>query len=81
MFEKGVELVYLPPYSPDLNPIEEFFAEINPSSSEIGNCMSKTLVKAFVISWFRYREPEIAVEIALAGAIASLVAFQQWGFY
>lgn len=24
----GVKLVYLPPYSPDLNPIEEFFAEL-----------------------------------------------------
>lgn len=26
--EKGVKLVYLPPYSPDLNPIEEFFSEL-----------------------------------------------------
>lgn len=26
--QKGVILVYLPPYSPDLNPIEEFFAEL-----------------------------------------------------
>jgi transposase len=26
--EKGVKLVYLPPYSPDLNPIEEFFAKL-----------------------------------------------------
>ncbi|EED11609.1 conserved hypothetical protein [Talaromyces stipitatus ATCC 10500] len=25
---EGVKLVYLPPYSPDLNPIEEFFAEL-----------------------------------------------------
>jgi transposase len=24
----GVKLVYLPPYSPDLNPTEEFFAEL-----------------------------------------------------
>lgn len=24
----GVRLVYLPPYSPDLNPIEEFLAEL-----------------------------------------------------
>lgn len=24
----GVKLVYLPPYSPDLNPIEEFFTEV-----------------------------------------------------
>lgn len=27
-FRAGVKLVYLPPYSPDLNPIEEFFAEL-----------------------------------------------------
>lgn len=26
--DSGVELVYLPPYSPDLNPIEEFFSEL-----------------------------------------------------
>lgn len=26
--EAGVVLMYLPPYSPDLNPIEEFFAEL-----------------------------------------------------
>lgn len=26
--EAGVKPVYLPPYSPDLNPIEEFFAEL-----------------------------------------------------
>jgi len=24
----GVKLLYLPPYSPDFNPIEEFFAEL-----------------------------------------------------
>jgi transposase len=27
-FDAGVKLVYLPPYSPDLNPIEEFSAEL-----------------------------------------------------
>jgi transposase len=26
--DKGVKLMYLPPYSPDLNPIEEFFTEL-----------------------------------------------------
>ena len=26
--DAGVKLVYLPPYSPDLNPIEEFFSEL-----------------------------------------------------
>lgn len=27
-YNAGVKLLYLPPYSPDLNPIEEFFAEL-----------------------------------------------------
>jgi len=27
-YNTGVKLVYLPPYSPYLNPIEEFFAEL-----------------------------------------------------
>src|SRR6202021_2160860 len=27
-YDAGVKLVYLPPYSPDFNPIEEFFAEL-----------------------------------------------------
>jgi transposase len=37
----GVKLVYLPPYSPNLNPIEEFFAEL----------------KAFIKrSWHNYEE-------------------------
>ena len=26
--DAGVKLIYLPPYSPDFNPIEEFFAEL-----------------------------------------------------
>ncbi len=26
--ERGCELIYLPPYSPDLNPIEEAFAKL-----------------------------------------------------
>ncbi|KGO75647.1 hypothetical protein PITC_042500 [Penicillium italicum] len=26
--DAGVKLIYLSPYSPDLNPIEEFFAEL-----------------------------------------------------
>jgi transposase len=29
--DTGVELIYLQPYSPDLNPIEEFFAELKQS--------------------------------------------------
>lgn len=28
--EAGVQLIYLPPYSPDLNRIEEFFFDLKP---------------------------------------------------
>lgn len=27
-YKAGIKLIYLPPYSPDLNPIKEFFAEL-----------------------------------------------------
>jgi transposase len=27
-YNAGVKILYLPPYSPDLNPIEEYFAEL-----------------------------------------------------
>ena len=33
--ERGCELIYLPAYSPDLNPIEEAFAKINTSRSVV----------------------------------------------
>lgn len=39
--DAGVKLLYLPPYSPDLNPIEEFFAEL------------KSFIKR---DWIRYEE-------------------------
>jgi transposase len=39
--DASIKLVYLPPYSPNLNPIEEFFAEL----------------KAFIKqSWYNYEE-------------------------
>jgi transposase len=34
--EKGCELVYLPSYSPDLNPIEEAFAKVKHLLRKIG---------------------------------------------
>lgn len=43
--EAGVKLIYLPPYSPDLNPIEEFFAElrafIKKSWQNFENCLGQ----------------------------------------
>lgn len=40
-FDTGIKLVYLPPYSPDFNPIEEFFADL----------------KAFIKKrWYEYKD-------------------------
>lgn len=33
--DAGVVLLYLPPYSPDLNPIEEFFGELKRNIQEV----------------------------------------------
>jgi transposase len=37
----GVKLVYLPPYSPDLNPIKKFFAELKGLSDATGATLKK----------------------------------------
>ena len=34
--ERGCELVYLPPYSPDLNPIEEAFSKMKGILRKVG---------------------------------------------
>ena len=44
--ERGCELVYLPPYSPDLNPIEEAFAKIKHLLSEVSARSRGALVEA-----------------------------------
>jgi Transposase and inactivated derivatives len=46
--EAGVKLVYLPPYSPDLNPIEEFFAELKLSFGAIGSPTKMTRIKVLI---------------------------------
>ena len=38
----GVKLLYLPPYSPDLNPIEEFFAELKTFIKRNWQCYTDT---------------------------------------
>ena len=42
----GCELVYLPPYSPDLNPIEEAFAKIKALLRKAGSRTRETLLEA-----------------------------------
>ena len=39
--EDGVKLAYLPSYSPDLNPIEEFFAELKSFIKRNWSCYEK----------------------------------------
>jgi transposase len=43
---KGCELVYLPPYSPDLNPIEEAFSKVKDILRKIGARGKEALVEA-----------------------------------
>jgi hypothetical protein len=45
-----MKLMYLPPYSPDLKPIEEFFAELEALIIGMGCAMKITLNRAFIIS-------------------------------
>jgi transposase len=43
---KGCELLYLPPYSPDLNPIEEAFSKVKYILRKIGARTKEALVEA-----------------------------------
>ncbi|TPR10100.1 RNase H family protein [Aspergillus niger] len=61
--EKGVKLIFLPPYSPDLNPIEEFFAEL----------------KAFIRRhWYLYEEdPSQGFENYLAQLLGGIYSLEE----
>ena len=43
---RGCELIYLPPYSPDLNPIEEAFSKVKHLLRKIGARGKKSLIEA-----------------------------------
>jgi transposase len=43
---RGCELIYLPPYSPDLNPIEEALSKIKHILRKIGARTKETLIEA-----------------------------------
>jgi transposase len=45
-----VKLLYLPPYSPNLNPIEEFFAELKASSRSSGTSMKTIRIRTLACS-------------------------------
>jgi len=44
--ERGCELLFLPPYSPDLNPIEEAFSKVKGLLRRAGARTRKALVEA-----------------------------------
>jgi transposase len=44
--ERGCELMYLPPYSPDLNPIEEAFAKLKALLRRTGARTREALIEA-----------------------------------
>ena len=44
--ERGCELLYLPPYSPDLNPIEEAFSKIKGILRKVGARSRESLIEA-----------------------------------
>jgi hypothetical protein len=50
-YNAGVKLIYLPPYSPDLNPIEEFFAELKAFIKQTGQFTNQIQNKTLSISW------------------------------
>lgn len=47
---KGCEILYLPSYSPDLNPIEKAFSKIKGILRKIGACGKKALVEALGVA-------------------------------
>ena len=44
--ERGCELLYLPPYSPDLNPIEEAFSKVKGLLRRAGARTREALIEA-----------------------------------
>lgn len=49
--DAGVKLLYLPPYSPDFNPIEEFFAELKAYIKKAWSAYERILAKDFMPSF------------------------------
>ena len=48
--ERGCELMYLPPYSPDLNPIEEAFSKVKRLLREAEARTRKSLIEAIGVA-------------------------------
>jgi transposase len=50
-YDAGVKLMYLPPYPPDLNLIEEFFAELKTFIKRSWHYYEEIQSKALILFW------------------------------
>jgi transposase len=74
--EADVKLSYLPPYSPDLNPTEEFFAELKAFIKSNGMSMRTTRVKISRCSWndaLVWREAKSRAQEAILGMLGGVL--------
>lgn len=63
----GATLRYLPPYSPDLNPIEQLFAKLKALLRKAAARTIDTLVAAIARALCEFRSPECANYLANSG--------------
>jgi len=62
----GARLLYLPPYSPDLNPIEMAFAKLEAALRK-GGRQIEALVKAIAVALAAFHRPRVSEFFAAAG--------------
>jgi transposase len=67
----GAHLLYLPPYSPDLNPIEQVFAKLKHFLREAAERTLDTVTTALATILDRFTPPECANYLANAGYASS----------
>jgi transposase len=53
----GAHLVYLPPYSPDFSPIENFWSKVKSLLKTMGARSSQALLEAIEIAFKEYLKP------------------------
>jgi transposase len=67
--ERGCELMYLPPYSPDLSPIEEAFSKVKRLLREAEARTRKSLIEAMVWRSLRLRLRTLPASSSTAGTV------------
>ena len=68
--ERGCELMYLPPYSPDLSPIEEAFSKVKRLLREAEARTRKSLIEAMVWRSLRLRLRTLTPSSSTAGTVS-----------